>query len=150
MPLSPFLRMALILGLISAIGPFAIDMYLPALPAIGASLRADVGAVQWSLTAFFLALGVGQLVYGPVSDMVGRRPPLFFGLGLFTLASVGIGLAISAFSANMQQAMLYTFLLAQGGASHGASLCGVAFTFAFRGLAIHFGWQMPKWLTLRH
>lgn len=46
--------------------------------------------------------------------------------------------------------MLYTFLLAQGGASHGASLCGVAFTFAFRGLAIHFGWQMPKWLTLRH
>ena len=46
--------------------------------------------------------------------------------------------------------MLYTILLAQGGASHGASLCGVAFTFAFRGLAIHFGWQMPKWLTLRH
>ncbi len=81
MPFSPFFRMALILGLLSAIGPFAIDMYLPALPAIGAALRADVGAVQWSLTAFFLALGVGQLVYGPVSDMVGRRPPLFFGLG---------------------------------------------------------------------
>lgn len=93
MPFSPFFRMALILGLLSAIGPFAIDMYLPALPAIGAALRADVGAVQWSLTAFFLALGVGQLVYGPVSDMVGRRPPLFFGLGLFTLASVGCALA---------------------------------------------------------
>src|SRR5690606_7742367 len=69
MAFSPFFRMALVLGLLSAIGPFAIDMYLPALPAIGASLSADVGAVQWSLTAFFLALGVGQLAYGPVSDM---------------------------------------------------------------------------------
>ena len=85
--------MALVLGLLSAIGPFAIDMYLPALPAIGASLGADVGAVQWSLTAFFLALGVGQPVYGPVSDMVGRKPPLYFGLGLFLLASVGCALA---------------------------------------------------------
>jgi len=93
MPFSPFFRTALVLGLLSAIGPFAIDMYLPALPAIGAALQAPVGAVQWSLTAFFLALGVGQLVYGPVSDRVGRRPPLLFGLGLFTLASVGCALA---------------------------------------------------------
>ena len=85
--------MALILGLLSAIGPFAIDMYLPALPAIGQSLGAEVGAVQWSLTAFFLALGVGQLLYGPVSDMLGRKPPLYFGLGLFTLASMGCALA---------------------------------------------------------
>lgn len=46
--------------------------------------------------------------------------------------------------------ILYTYLLARDGQSLGASLCGVAFTFAFRGLAIHFGWQMPKWLTLRH
>jgi DHA1 family bicyclomycin/chloramphenicol resistance-like MFS transporter len=88
-----YLKMALILGLLSAIGPFAIDMYLPALPAIGASLGAEVGAVQFSLTAFFLSLGVGQLLYGPVSDMVGRKPPLYFGLGLFTLASIGCALA---------------------------------------------------------
>ncbi len=85
--------MALVLGLLSAIGPFAIDMYLPALPAIGASLSADVGAVQWSLTAFFLALGVGQLAYGPVSDMAGRKAPLYFGLGLLLLASMGCALA---------------------------------------------------------
>lgn len=85
--------MALILGLLSAIGPFAIDMYLPALPAIGASLGAGVGAVQWSLTAFFVSLGVGQLFYGPISDMVGRKPPLYAGLLLFTLASVGCALA---------------------------------------------------------
>ena len=93
MHFSRFLKMALILGLLSAIGPFAIDMYLPALPDIGASLGASVGAVQWSLTAFFLALGAGQLFYGPISDMVGRKPPLYFGLGLFTLASVGCALA---------------------------------------------------------
>lgn len=90
---SPFLRAALVLGLLSAIGPFAIDMYLPALPDIGRSLGAQVGAVQWSLTAFFLALGAGQLFYGPVSDMVGRKPPLYFGLLLFTVASVGCALA---------------------------------------------------------
>ncbi len=83
----------MVLGLLSAIGPFAIDMYLPALPDIGASLGADVGAVQWSLTAFFIALGVGQLVYGPVSDRVGRKVPLYFGLGLFAVASVGCALA---------------------------------------------------------
>ncbi len=88
-----YLKMALILGLLSAIGPFAIDMCLPALPDIGRSLGAEVGPVQFSLTAFFLALGVGQLLYGPVSDMVGRKPPLYFGLGLFTLASIGCALA---------------------------------------------------------
>ncbi len=95
MPSSPSFRLALILGLLSAIGPFAIDMYLPALPQIGSSLGAPVGAVQASLTAFFLSLGVGQLLYGPVSDMVGRKPPLYFGLALFAVASVGCALATS-------------------------------------------------------
>jgi DHA1 family bicyclomycin/chloramphenicol resistance-like MFS transporter len=90
---SRFLKIALVLGLLSAIGPFAIDMYLPALPEIGSSLGASIGPVQMSLTAFFLSLGVGQLLYGPVSDMVGRKPPLYFGLGLFALASVGCALA---------------------------------------------------------
>lgn len=93
MPSSRFFKMALILGLLSAIGPFAIDMYLPALPAIGASLGAEVGAVQWSLTAFFISVGMGQLFYGPISDMVGRKLPLYAGLALFTLASVGCALA---------------------------------------------------------
>ena len=88
-----FFKVALVLGLLSAIGPFAIDMYLPALPAIGASLGADIGAVQMSLTVFFLALAAGQPFYGPVSDMVGRKPPLYVGLGLFALASIGCALA---------------------------------------------------------
>ena len=89
---SRFFKMALVLGLLSAIGPFAIDMYLPALPAIGSSLGAQIGPVQMSLTVFFIALAVGQPFYGPISDMVGRKPPLYFGLGLFALASVGCAL----------------------------------------------------------
>ena len=81
------------LGLLSAIGPFAIDMYLPALPSIGQSLGASMTAVQASLMAFFISLGVGQIIYGPVSDMVGRKPPLYFGLVLFGIGSVGCALA---------------------------------------------------------
>jgi len=88
-----FLRNALILGLLSAIGPFAIDMYLPALPSIGQSLGASISAVQGSLMAFFAALGIGQIIYGPVSDIVGRKAPLYFGLGLFGAGSVGCALA---------------------------------------------------------
>jgi DHA1 family bicyclomycin/chloramphenicol resistance-like MFS transporter len=88
-----FLRTALVLGLLSAIGPFAIDMYLPALPSIGQNLGASVHAVQASLMAFFISLGIGQIVYGPVSDMVGRKPPLYFGLALFAVGSVGCALA---------------------------------------------------------
>lgn len=90
---SSFLRTALVLGLLTAIGPFAIDMYLPALPAIGQSLHADTGAVQWSLMAFFLSLGLCQLIYGPWSDMVGRKLPLYVGLVLFAVTSVACGLA---------------------------------------------------------
>jgi MFS transporter, DHA1 family, multidrug resistance protein len=88
-----FLRNAITLGLLSAIGPFAIDMYLPALPAIGRSLQAQTGSVQMSLTVFFIALSLGQSFYGPLSDMIGRKVPLYLGLGLFSLGSVGCALA---------------------------------------------------------
>ena len=107
--------MALILGLISAIGPFAIDMYLPALPEIGQSLGAQVGQVQLTLTVFFLALGCGQLLYGPVSDMVGRKPPLYFGLGLFALASVGC-----AVTSDVNTLIALRFLQGLGAAAGGA------------------------------
>ncbi len=88
-----FLRMALVLGLLSAIGPFAIDMYLPALPAIGRALHADVHQVQLSLMAFFLSFALSQIVYGPASDMFGRKPPLYIGIALFVVGSVGCALA---------------------------------------------------------
>lgn len=88
-----FFRQALVLGLVSAMGPFAIDMYLPALPSIGQSLEASMGSVQASLMSFFIALGLGQIVYGPASDMLGRKPPLYFSLSLFAVGSIGCALA---------------------------------------------------------
>jgi DHA1 family bicyclomycin/chloramphenicol resistance-like MFS transporter len=88
-----FLRMALVLGLLSAIGPFAIDMYLPALPAIGVALHADVHAVQMSLMAFFISFAISQIVYGPASDIFGRKPPLYVGIALFVVGSIGCALA---------------------------------------------------------
>ena len=88
-----FIKTALILGLLSAIGPFAVDMYLPALPSIGQSLGASMPAVQASLIVFFISLGVGQLIYGPLSDMLGRKAPLRFGLVLFAAGSVGCAMA---------------------------------------------------------
>lgn len=88
-----FFGLALVLGLVSAVGPFAIDMYLPALPSIGQALGASPAAVQASLIVFFVALGAGQVVYGPVSDMLGRKRPLYFGLALFGVGSIGCALA---------------------------------------------------------
>lgn len=89
------LKMALILGLMSSIGPFAIDMYLPALPTIAGDLGVDAAGAQLTLTAYFIAFGVAQLFYGPASDMFGRKPPITFGILLFAAASVGCVLAPS-------------------------------------------------------
>jgi DHA1 family bicyclomycin/chloramphenicol resistance-like MFS transporter len=88
-----FARNAIVLGLLTAIGPFAIDMYLPALPSIAADLEASTAATQMSLMAFFAAFGLCQVVYGPISDMIGRRSPLYFGLSLFAAGSIGCSLA---------------------------------------------------------
>jgi DHA1 family bicyclomycin/chloramphenicol resistance-like MFS transporter len=86
-------RIALVLGLLAAVGPFAIDMYLPALPMVAADLGASIAGVQATLSAFFIAFGVSQLVYGPLSDRMGRRPPLLIGLGVFLLGTLGCVLA---------------------------------------------------------
>lgn len=89
------IRMALVLGLMSTIGPFAIDMYLPALPTIAGDLGTDAAGAQLTLTTYFIAFGVAQLFYGPASDMFGRKAPIYFGLGLFALASIGCAMAPS-------------------------------------------------------
>jgi DHA1 family bicyclomycin/chloramphenicol resistance-like MFS transporter len=88
-------RAAIVLGLLSVIGPLAIDMYLPALPAISRDLNASAATVQQSLMAFMLAFAVGQLVYGPLSDMFGRKPPLYAGIGIFLAGTAGAALAPS-------------------------------------------------------
>ncbi|MBB5722125.1 DHA1 family bicyclomycin/chloramphenicol resistance-like MFS transporter [Loktanella ponticola] len=89
------MRSALILGLLSAVGPFAIDMYLPAMPTIAAGLDADVATVQLTLTAYFVAFGIAQLFYGPWADQVGRKIPLYVGLGIFIAGSIGCAVAPS-------------------------------------------------------
>ncbi len=88
-------KYAVVLGLLSAVGPFAIDMYLPALPAISADLDATTAATQMTLMVFFVTFGVAQLAYGPISDMIGRKKPLYFGLAVFALGGIGSGLAPS-------------------------------------------------------
>ncbi len=90
-----FARNALVLGLLAAIGPFAIDMYLPALPTIAENLHASTAGVQMTLMAFFVGFGITQIIYGPVSDMIGRKPPLYFGLAVFILGAIGCGFAPS-------------------------------------------------------
>jgi DHA1 family bicyclomycin/chloramphenicol resistance-like MFS transporter len=86
---------ALTLGLLSAIGLFALDMYLPALPTISADLKADSHAVQASLISFFAAMAVSQIVYGPLSDMFGRKRPLYVGLFLYAIGAIGCALSPS-------------------------------------------------------
>ncbi|MFT6537282.1 MAG: DHA1 family bicyclomycin/chloramphenicol resistance-like MFS transporter [Loktanella salsilacus] len=85
--------MALILGLLSAVGPFAIDMYLPAMPALAASLGVTETAAQLTLTSYFVAFGLAQLVYGPWSDQSGRKRPLYAGLAIFIVGSTMAALA---------------------------------------------------------
>ncbi|MBB3611253.1 multidrug effflux MFS transporter [Rhizobium sp. BK602] len=107
-----FLRYAIILGLLSAIGPFAIDMYLPALPSIGKDLAAQNNVVQLSLLFFFIPFAVFQLLYGPLSDMWGRKAPLYIGIGLFAVASVG-----AATASNIETLIAFRFLQGIGGAA---------------------------------
>lgn len=86
----------LILGLLSAIGPFSIDMYLPGFPAIAEDLHTTTAYVSLSLSSFFIGISVGQLLYGPLLDRFGRKNPLYFGLSLYVLASVGCALCTTA------------------------------------------------------
>ena len=81
-------RPALVLGLLSCLGPFAIDMYLPAMPDIGRDLGASVPQMQGTITAYFVAFGLAQLVYGPWADQAGRKVPLYAGIAVFVLGSV--------------------------------------------------------------
>ncbi|MEQ8294368.1 MAG: multidrug effflux MFS transporter [Roseovarius sp.] len=90
------LRTGLVLGLLALVGPAAIDMYLPAMPRIAAEFGTSETAVQMTLTGYFIAFGVAQLVYGPLADQAGRRLPIFLGLGIFVVGALGSALAGSA------------------------------------------------------
>jgi DHA1 family bicyclomycin/chloramphenicol resistance-like MFS transporter len=80
--------LVLLLGGLAAFPPLSIDMYLPTFPTLQAQFEAEAGSVQATLAVFFIGLAVGQAVYGPVSDRLGRRPPLIFGIALYIAASL--------------------------------------------------------------
>src|SRR5882672_732515 len=85
-----------ILGLLSAMGPFSIDMYLPGFPAIAEHLHTSVAHVSLSLSSFFIGISAGQFLYGPLLDRYGRKKPLYFGISLYLIASIGCAFAITA------------------------------------------------------
>src|SRR5438874_1009852 len=85
----------LILGALSTISPFSIDMYLPGFPAIAQDLHTSISQVQLSLTAYLVGISVGQLLYGPLLDRFGRKVPLYGGLALYLLASIGCAMTPS-------------------------------------------------------
>src|SRR5262249_44958344 len=88
-------ELIVLLGALTALAPVSIDMYLPALPTIGAAFAAEPGHVQLSLASFFLGLATGQAFYGPISDRFGRNLRLYAGLCLFVVASAGFAVAAS-------------------------------------------------------
>lgn len=79
----------LILGTLTALGPFSIDMYLPGFPAIAKDLHETVARVALSLSSFFIGISAGQLLYGPLLDRFGRKKPLYAGLVIYVLACFG-------------------------------------------------------------
>lgn len=86
----------LILGALSTISPFSIDMYLPGFPAIADDLGTSIHVVQLSLTSYFVGIAVGQLLYGPLLDRFGRQRPLYVGLAIYIAASIGCAIIHSA------------------------------------------------------
>ena len=100
----------LILGLLSAIGPFSIDMYLPGFPTIAADLDTTIDDVSYSLSSFFIGICLGQLICGPLLDRFGRKKPLYTGLVIYILASLGC-----AFSDSVELLIGFRFLQALGG-----------------------------------
>lgn len=104
----------LVLGALTALGPFTIDLYLPAFPKIEADLAVSTAAIQLTLTATTLGFAFGQLLVGPWSDRVGRRLPLILATTVHILASLGVALAPDL-------AWLLAFRVLQGfGAAAGA------------------------------
>lgn len=103
-------NLALWLGILSAVAPLSIDMYLPAFPLMERELGVPAGGAQVTLATFFLGLGVGQLIYGPLADRFGRRQPMIVGSAIYTLAALAC-----VFAGDMGQLAILRLLQALGG-----------------------------------
>jgi DHA1 family bicyclomycin/chloramphenicol resistance-like MFS transporter len=90
---SKYISLILILGSLTALSPFSIDMYLPGFPAIAKDLATSVSKVSLSLSSFFIGISLGQLLYGPLLDRFGRKKQLYIGLSVYILASIGCALS---------------------------------------------------------
>lgn len=99
----------LILGSLTALGPFSIDMYLPGFPAIAKSLHTTTAQVSLSLSSFFVGLAAGQLLYGPLLDRFGRKKPLYIGLVFYIITSIGC-----YFSGDINSLIILRFVQAIG------------------------------------
>lgn len=108
----PGIRLIILLASLNALVAAAIDMYLPAFPAIGSSLGIRDGQVQQTLTIFLIGLAVGQGIYGPLLDRYGRRVPLLIGVLLFTLGSL-----LAALAQTFELLLAARFLQALGAAA---------------------------------
>lgn len=100
----------IILGLLIALSPFSIDMYLPAFPGIAASLHTDMAHVGYSLTSYYAGLCTGQLIYGILIDRFGRKKPLYAGLLIYLLAAMAC-----AFSVHINMLITVRLFMALGG-----------------------------------
>ena len=77
----------LTLGALTALGPLAIDLYLPAIPAIARDMGENLGTIQFTLSAYTIGFALGQLIYGPLSDRFGRRKIMFPGLVAYIITN---------------------------------------------------------------
>lgn len=111
-----YLFLILILGALTALGPFSIDMYLPGFPAIARSFHTSTSRVALSLSSFFVGISVGQLLYGPLLDRYGRKNPLYVGLILYIAASAGC-----FFSTSIEVLIALRFVQAVGSCAAGVA-----------------------------
>ena len=114
-----YLTLILILGSLTALGPFSIDMYLPGFPAMATHLGTDVATVGLSLSSFFIGISAGQLLYGPLLDRYGRKRPLYLGLLIYILSSIAC-----AWSGTIESLIVLRFVQAVG--SCAAAVASVA------------------------
>lgn len=108
--------LVLILGTLTALSPFSIDMYLPAFQDIAKALNTTTSRVDLSLSSYFIGLAVGQMIYGPLMDRFGRKRPLYVGLSLYIMASVGCFL-----SGSVEMLILMRLIQAIGGCAAGVA-----------------------------